>query len=490
MVKAESWRSYLRDADAWPFLAAAAALMILGICLRAAHLCDVIRIDEATTYVRFVTLPWREAVVAYEIPNNHILNTVLVKITAALFGPAEWALRLPNLVAGVGTMAFTALIARRWFGRVAAVAALAVVAISPPAVHYAVLARGYGLSVFFGLLALFAVDKKRSSPRPGAWAVTAGLASVCALYALPAAIMLVMPVAAYDFTLTVKKRPRALRLWAAMWFGAAALTALLFAPVVAFNGWQHVFANEYNARLPLPEMARYIRLYGRVLPEAKSFGIGGPWFWVPLFTAGVVAGALRRRTYGLLLLFCAVVIAGIFVAGVPLPTRLFYYLPPLLALGVGALLEVIVAKLPISGPAWAWPGVAAAVLLTAGAGAAGEAANLIDDSHRSGVAPEAPALAAALRELPPVSRVAAGAWFYDTAVLYYLIKMGEPTDALDRAAPQAFTFDAYILVPPDLTPQEVADAYFWDGPLPVVRQELFRKVEGFGIWKVVIVNPR
>lgn len=490
MIEAESWRSYARDADARPFLAATAALFAVGVALRVAHLGDVIRIDEATTYVHFVARPWREAVVAYEIPNNHILNTILVKIAAAAFGPAEWALRFPNLVAGIGTMALTALIARRWFGDVAAVAALAVVAISPPAVHYAVLARGYGLGCFFGLLTLLAVDKKLSAPRPGAWAVTAALASVCALYALPAAIMFVVAIAAYDFALTAKKRPRALRTWAATWSGAAALTALLYAPVIAANGWQRVFANEYNALLSLPEMGRYIRLYGRVLPDAKSFGIGGPWFWVPLFAAGVVAGAWRRRAFGLLLLFCAAVIAAFFVVGIPLPTRLFYYFPPLLALGVGALCQVAAAKLPFAGTAGARVGAAAAVLLTAGAGVAGERANLIDDSHRSGVAPEAPALAATLRELPPVSRVAAGPWFYDTAVHYYLIKMGAPTDALDRGAPQAFTFDAYILVPPGLIPREVADAYFWDARLPLARQELVREVEGFGVWKAIIVNPR
>ena len=136
MVKAESWRGYVRDADAWPFIAATAALFAIGIALRVGHLFDVIRLDEATTYVMFASRPFGEALSSYQLPNNHLLNTVFVKFSVAAFGPEPWSLRLPNLFAGVGAMALVAAIAWRWFGRAGAVGALAAAAVARPIVQY------------------------------------------------------------------------------------------------------------------------------------------------------------------------------------------------------------------------------------------------------------------------------------------------------------------------------------------------------------------
>lgn len=315
----------------------ATLLGALGLGLRLRHLGDVIRIDEATTYVRFVTRPWRGALTAYDIPNNHILNTALAKASTAVFGPAEWALRLPNLVAGVATLALVALLARRWFGRVAAVAALAVVAVSPVSIQYSVLARGYGLAACFGLLALLALDRRYDAARPAGWTIAAALAAAAALYAVPSSIMFVLPLAACDLVATLGRRPRAFGKWLAVWAGAAALTALLFLPVIAVNGARLFFANEYNALRELPYMDQYLRLYGRSLADARTFGAGGPWLWLPLFAAGVVAGTRRRKAYGLLLASCAALAVVLFAVGTPLPSRLFHYFVPLLALGVGAL---------------------------------------------------------------------------------------------------------------------------------------------------------
>jgi hypothetical protein len=67
---------------------------------------------------------------------------------------------------------------------------------------------------------------------------------------------------------------------------------------------------------------------------------------------------------------------------------------------------------------------------------------------------------------------------------------GYPIDGYDRNPPQAYTFDAYVVVRPGSNPQKETDPYFWYGPLPIVRQELVREVEGYGIWKAVIYNPR
>lgn len=488
MAEYKTRRGRLGDAASAPFLAATAALVAIGVALRLAHLFDAIRLDEATTYVMFASRPFGEAVTSYDLPNNHLLNTILVKLAAATFGPEPWSLRLPNLFAGVGAMALVAAVARRWFGRAGAVAALAVAAVSPVIIHYSVQARGYTLMIFLCLLALWALEKRHAGQGSIRWTVAAALSSALALYAVPTGLLLVLPLAAYDFILSLSRGRRALWGWAAAWLGAATLTALLYLPVILHSGFGQFFANEYNARLGPGEMGQYLRLYGRALRDERTWGLGGVAVWGPLVVAGAVAAAAKTKRAGLFFALCAVAFVACYKARFPLPTRVLNYAATLAALAVGGLAGTVAGKMRRWGKKAAWAGAAAAVALAAAAGAVGEAKDLLDDTARSGPAPEAKELAAALRTLPPVTRIVAGGWHHDT-VKYYLILNGGPAAAVDRGTPLAFTFDAYILVPPGSTPQAETDPYFWLGPMPIVRQEFVREVEGFGIWKVLITNP-
>ena len=487
MGEVSSWRSCVRGADAWPFIAATAALFALGIALRVGHLFDAIRLDEATTYVMFASRPFGEALSSYQLPNNHLLNTLFVKLSAAAFGPEPWSLRLPNLLAGAGAMVLVAAIACRWFGRAGAVAALAFVAVSPSPVHYSVQARGYSLMIFLCLLALWSIEQRHDGGGRR-WTVVAALSSALALYAVPTGLLLVLPLAAYDFIITLKGGKSALRFWAAAWLGAAALTALLYLPVI-LHGGEQFFANEYNARLGPGGMGQYLRLQGRALRDEKTWGAGGLAVWGPLVVAGAVAAAAKTKRAGLFFVLCALALVACYKARFPLPTRVLNYVATLAALAVGGLAGAAADKMRRWGNKAAWAGAAAAVALAAAAAAGGEARNRLDDSVRSGSAPGAEELAAALRTLPPVTRVVVGGWHHDT-VKYYLMLNGGPAAAVDRNTPQAFTFEAYVLVPPGSTPRKETDPYFWLGPVPIARGEWVGEVAAFGIWKAIIINPR
>ncbi len=479
---------YVRDPRAVPFIVATGALFALGAYLRLSHLCDVIRLDEATTYVLFVTEPFGEAVSAYEVPNNHILNTILAKLAVSAFGPEPWSLRLPNLLAGIGVMALTAVISLRWFGRAAAVAALAVVAVSPSVIQYSVLARGYGLMLFFGLLTLLSIERRRVGGAGKVWPVATAVSAALAFYAVPTAVLLVAPLAAYDFVLSAKAGKYAVYRWAAVWLAAAAMTALLYSPVVWRSGWRALLANEYTSRLSLAEMSQYIRLYGREVKDVKTWGVGGLPLWGTLMVAGLIAGAVRRRAYGLLCALCAGTVLIFFVAAFQMRTRVFCYFLPLGALGVGALAETAVSRFRLPWKGAAWLGVGAVVLSAAAAGVAQERKRLIDDSSRSGVAPEARELAAEVRALPPVSRLVVNGWYKDT-LKYYLIKAGADTEAIDYRTPRAFTFEAYVVVQPGSSVREEVDMFFWEGRVYVLRQELRRRVGDAALWRVLLINP-
>ena len=66
-------------------------------CYRAVH--QSIVIDEAFTFNRFVKGPWSSISAEYHA-NNHVLYSILAKLSVGVFGLSEFTLRLPSLLAG------------------------------------------------------------------------------------------------------------------------------------------------------------------------------------------------------------------------------------------------------------------------------------------------------------------------------------------------------------------------------------------------------
>jgi Dolichyl-phosphate-mannose-protein mannosyltransferase len=135
-----SWWSSVRAAPAafrnWvahergTYVAAFGAILVGAVALRVAYLDVPLRYDEATTYDNFVSKPLYVALANYATPNNHLLNTLLAKISVGLFGNEPWAIRLPALLAGLALVPATLAFARVFYGRTAALLAAALVAAS------------------------------------------------------------------------------------------------------------------------------------------------------------------------------------------------------------------------------------------------------------------------------------------------------------------------------------------------------------------------
>ena len=79
----------------------------------------------------------------YDAANNHILHTLLVKLSTALNGNAEWAIRLPAFTFGVLVLPASFLLFRKLYGTTAGMIGLSLVATSSPLIEYSVSARGY-----------------------------------------------------------------------------------------------------------------------------------------------------------------------------------------------------------------------------------------------------------------------------------------------------------------------------------------------------------
>jgi hypothetical protein len=129
--------------------AATALVVVIGAAVRVWAAQGDFWLDEVWSYARARTVDSPTAVFTQmRHDNNHHLMTLWLYFV----GPQEnWTLlRLPSLVAGVGSVILSAWIARRW-SKVAMLAAAILTASSYVLIIYSSEARGYALAGFFSL---------------------------------------------------------------------------------------------------------------------------------------------------------------------------------------------------------------------------------------------------------------------------------------------------------------------------------------------------
>src|SRR5262245_6029590 len=103
--------------------------------------------DEACTYLEFVSGPLGRAFTTYTA-NNHILFTVLAKLSTSALGASELSLRLPTLFGAALYLGGAYLTVQRVFGnRGEHLLLLATLVLNPFLLDFLCAARGYGLAL-------------------------------------------------------------------------------------------------------------------------------------------------------------------------------------------------------------------------------------------------------------------------------------------------------------------------------------------------------
>lgn len=122
--------------------------------------------DEALTYLAYVLHPVR-MMFTYNggSANNHVLNSLAMKATSALFGPSEFALRLPNLAGFGAFLVFSWLLLRRYAPPVFALGGFVATAGNPLLLEYFSVARGYGLALGFVIPGLYFLARSVADER-------------------------------------------------------------------------------------------------------------------------------------------------------------------------------------------------------------------------------------------------------------------------------------------------------------------------------------
>ena len=150
---------------------------------------------EAWNYDRFIGPTWKEALAHFDV-NNHVLNTLLVRISTSQFHLTELSLRLPSLLAGVLYLWVVFRLARRWFGDGPQfLAVVGLLTLNPVVVDALSEARGYGMALACWMWALELIlesVESFSAQKLKLAAVCLGLSVVAALAFVAPALALLM----------------------------------------------------------------------------------------------------------------------------------------------------------------------------------------------------------------------------------------------------------------------------------------------------------
>ena len=142
-----------RDPIRGKTLFAMATLLVVAIALRIPGLNSCMWLDEVLTMVRFARPPAFQIFTSFPDQNQHMLYSLLAHASMRLFGEQVWALRLPSVLFGAGSIWALFLLGRRLIGEKQALLACGLMTVSYHHIWFSENARGYMGLLFFTLLA-------------------------------------------------------------------------------------------------------------------------------------------------------------------------------------------------------------------------------------------------------------------------------------------------------------------------------------------------
>ena len=134
----------------------AIGIVLLALLMRLPEMFISLAYDEIWTLLNFTRLDFVRLLFDLELPNNHPLNSILIKLLTYVDLPPG-AIRIFSLIAGLASVVLCGLIARKKGGETAMLWSMFFAAISAPLIVYSAQARGYSLQVCFVLLYTYAL---------------------------------------------------------------------------------------------------------------------------------------------------------------------------------------------------------------------------------------------------------------------------------------------------------------------------------------------
>ena len=259
------------------------ALARTAVCAnRAAQ--QSLTIDEAFSYNDFISGPWSRIWGRYDA-NNHILYSILAKLSVRAFHLSEFALRLPSLLAGLFlVLGIYWVLEAAGTSPVVRWVALIALSLHPLMLDLSIAARGYSLGLALLVWAVYFFMQGREV-LPGALLGLGIAANLTIVY--PAAGLVVCP-------LFLRPGTHGNRLRSSLVLGTAAAAV---AGAICFGALSHAAANNFYAGDPDFRIALLTLIDASIRGYQTQVGLFGNWYaarailvwFLPLVTIFVLA---------------------------------------------------------------------------------------------------------------------------------------------------------------------------------------------------------
>jgi len=298
--------------------------------------------DESYTFIAFAKRPFDKVISDYHLPNNHVLNSVLIHILYSFFGNFSPAVvRLPAFISGILIVPAAYLWVREKEGKAVAAASAALIAYWPLLKVQSTNGRGYMMMALLTIIMFGLGEIVRRKKNRAAWGV---------LVLITAANFYTLPIALYPFAI--------FGLWlffvgvmgdisdeyGSFWqffkylvgYGIASgvLTFLLYTPIFLIgSGWNSFFNNPFVSSLNWYSFTQSLPV--RLMETAQDWMHDVPSFLIIVLVAGVLLNLAlhwKRKRPGIPMLFSIVIaLTVIFLVQRPNPwPRIWTYLLPII----------------------------------------------------------------------------------------------------------------------------------------------------------------
>ena len=314
-----------------------AFMIAIGTVLRCYFLEQPMRYDESYTFLEFVNENFLR-MFYYPLPNNHVLHTLLVRISVELFGSHPIAIRLPAFLAGIVVIPLTFGLSRllmpdRTLG---GFFAALLVAVFPYMVLFDTMARGYSLLVLLSIcLAVLGVRLVERPSKVSCFLMS--LIIALGLLDIPTFIFPASGLLLWILAILIIKGHKILWVFAHIFtpllLMTIGLTGLFYTPVIlASNGIGSLVSNRYVKSLPWYEFLNSLPHHASMVANQFTRDIPTPLIiGVLVIVAMGLYSSFQRRQWCALTLLPALVIGGMVVLfskhSIPFPRTWIYFLP-------------------------------------------------------------------------------------------------------------------------------------------------------------------
>jgi hypothetical protein len=245
----------------------------------------------------------------YPAPNNHVLYSVLVSFLCMALGKKLIVARALNLLVSAFMFLIFYLFVRKRYNFTATVCSLTFLIFSYGAVIYGAQARGYQLTLLFFMLsfiyALLIAENGKSAKRYLFFYATA---NILGLYTMPSFLYSFVMVSVFLLLMCFAKKISRQDLGRIVITDIviAALVALLYMPIILFNGFDSLLSNMYLKKYTYAELIALLpKHFSSTISWLFSF-LPGALFIFAALLAGFLFIYLRRKKETKLYLLCTI----------------------------------------------------------------------------------------------------------------------------------------------------------------------------------------